>query len=98
MRCGKLSQGTEEELAEGTQAWGWGQVALLVGDWPSAGPWEVFAGLTFRLSEMHALSMGWWEGDSALLGGKSFIKEREMNDNLTSSGQFFHQFEHSVFG
>lgn len=63
----------------------------MVGDWPSAGL-EVFAGalLLGSLPEMHALSMGWREGDSALLGGKSFIKEREMSDNPDrNSGHFF---------
>ena len=97
MQCGKLSQGTVEE-GKAPRPGGWARLPLLVADWPSAGPWKMFAGLTFRLLEMQALSMGWWEGDSALLGGKSFIKEQEMNDNLTSSGRFFHQLEHSVFG
>ena len=70
---------------EGTQARGWGLVPLLVA---GAGPWELFTDLTFRASETQALSTGWWAWDSRLIGGKSFIKDREINNNLTSSEQF----------
>lgn len=59
-------------------------------DW-LPGPWEIFAGsseVTFRDSETQAWSMVWWTWDSRLIGGKSVIKGEEMNNNLTSNGQF----------
>lgn len=84
MQCGELSLGAVEEgraPRPGGGAW----LPLLV---TGAGPWEMFTDLTFRASETQALSTGWWAWDSRLIGGKSFIKDREMNNNLTSSGQF----------
>ena len=61
MQCGKLSQGTMEE-GKVPRPGGGARLPLLGADWPGAGPWKMFAGLTFRLSETQACPWGGGKG------------------------------------
>ena len=95
MQCEKLSHPTgavEEGRAPRQEVGvGWGLVApfsarLAARCWalkdacrpPCVPFWDSDSGLVH--------GVGAW--DSRLIGGKSFIKDQELNNNLTSSGQF----------